>query len=224
MYFGITDMTKKSAGPAQQTAGDDVFKMVFDRIQTGILIIEPETHTIIDANDHAESLLGVKKDKLTGKVCHDFVCPAHCGECPITDLHKTFHNTERVLISASGERIPILKTVASATMGGKTYLIESFVDIRDRKKAEERKIALLAYLNESLLRIKKPLELTGQNLNQIEQQVGSGEYNAEETRMQIRIQSKNIETMVATLQELAKKAAEDHNDIPDSFREFIIRK
>jgi PAS domain S-box-containing protein len=217
-------MVKKSTGTAQQTAGDDVFKMVFDRIQTGILIIEPETHTIIDANDHAESLLGVKKDKLIGKVCHDFVCPAHCGECPITDLHKTFHNTERVLISASGERIPILKTVAPATIGGKAYLVESFVDIRDRKKAEEHKIALLAYLNESLLRIKKPLELTQQNLIRIEQQVKSGEYNAEEIRIQIRIQSNNIETMVATLQELAKKAAEDHNDIPDSFREFIIRK
>jgi PAS domain S-box-containing protein len=217
-------MTKKSTGTVQQTAGDDVFKMVFDRIQTGILIIEPETHTIIDANDHAESLLGVKKDKLTGKVCHDFVCPAHCGECPITDFNKTFHNTERVLISASGERIPILKTVATATMGGKAYLVESFVDIRDRKKAEERKIALLAYLNESLLRIKKPLELTGQNLNRIEQQVCSGEYNAEEIRMLIRIQSNNIETMVATLQDLVKKAAEDHNDIPESFREFIIGK
>jgi PAS domain S-box-containing protein len=217
-------MVKKSTGTPQQTAGDNVFKMVFDRIQTGILIIEPETHTITDANDHAESLLGVKKDKLIGKVCHDFVCPAHCGECPITDLHKTFHNTERVLISASGERIPILKTVAPASMGGKAYLVESFIDIRDRKRAEERKIALLAYLNESLLRIKKPLELTGQNLNRIEQQVRSGEYTAEEIRMQIQIQANNIETMVATLHDLAKKAAEDHNDIPDSFREFIIRK
>jgi len=91
--------------------------MVFDRIQTSILIIKPETHTIIDANDHAEALLGVKKDKLVGKVCHDFVCPAHCGECPITDQHKTFHNTEQVLLSASGERIPILKTVAPASVG-----------------------------------------------------------------------------------------------------------
>ncbi|MGA2161754.1 MAG: PAS domain-containing protein [Methanoregula sp.] len=198
--------------------------MVFDRIQTGILIIEPETHMIIDANDHAEALLGVKKDKLVGKVCHDFVCPAHCGECPITDQHKTFHNTERVLLSASGERIPILKTVAPASVGGKAYLIESFVDIRDRKRAEERKIALLAYLNESVLRIKNPLELTGQNLNQIEQQIGSGEYTPEEIRMQIRIQLNNIMAMAATLQDLAKKASEEREDIPDGFREFFIGK
>jgi PAS domain S-box-containing protein len=217
-------MAKKSASALKGTTGVDVFKMVFDRIQTGILIIEPETHTIIDANDHAESLLGVKKDKLIGKVCHDFVCPAHCGECPITDLHKSFHNTERVLISASGERIPILKTVASATMSGKAYLIESFVDIRDRKIAEERKLALLAYLNESILRIKVPLELTGQNLTRIEQQVGSGEYTAEEIRMQIRIQSNNLVTMVATLQDLAKKAAEEQDDIPKGFRESFIGK
>jgi PAS domain S-box-containing protein len=217
-------MAKNSVGKAQDTSCEDVFKMVFDRIQTGILIIEPETHTIIDANDHAESLLGVKKDKLVGKVCHDFVCLAHCGECPITDLHKSFHNTERVLISASGEKIPVLKTVAPASIGGKAYLIESFVDIRDRKRAEQRKIALLAYLNESVLRIKKPLELTGQNLHQIELQVGSGEYTAEEIRMQIRIQSNNIMTMAATLQELARTAAEERDDIPEGFREFFIRK
>ncbi|MFA6364379.1 PAS domain-containing protein [Methanoregula sp.] len=217
-------MAKNSVGKAEDTSCEDVFKMVFDRIQTGILIIEPETHTIIDANDHAESLLGVKKDKLVGKVCHDFVCLAHCGECPITDLHKSFHNTERVLISATGEKIPVLKTVAPASIGGKAYLIESFVDIRDRKRAEQRKIALLAYLNESVLRIKKPLELTGQNLYQIELQVGSGEYTAEEIRMQIRIQSNNIMTMAATLQELARTAAEERDDIPEGFREFFIRK
>mgnify|MGYP001409892615 CR=1 FL=1 len=217
-------MVKKSVGKAQDTSCEDVFKMVFDRIQTGILIIEPETHTIIDANDHAESLLGVKKDKLVGKVCQEFVCLAHCGECPITDLHKSFHNTERVLISATGEKIPVLKTVAPASIGGKAYLIESFVDIRDRKRAEQRKIALLAYLNESVLRIKKPLELTGQNLHQIELQVGSGEYTAEEIRMQIRIQSNNIMTMAATLQELARTAAEERDDIPEGFREYFIRK
>jgi PAS domain S-box-containing protein len=215
---------KKRSGTAQDASHEDVFKMVFDRIQTGILIIDPETHTIIDANDHAESLLGVKKDKFVGKVCHDFVCPAHCGQCPITDLNTPLHNTERVLLSASGERIPILKTVAQATLAGKAYLIESFTDIRDRKKAEERRIALLAYLNESVLRIKKPLELTGENLRRIEQQAGSGDYTPEEIRMQIRLQSNNIMTMAATLQDLASTAAEERDDIPERFREFFVGK
>jgi PAS domain S-box-containing protein len=198
--------------------------MVFDRIQTGILIIDPETHTIIDANNHAESLLSIKKDKLIGKVCHDFVCPAHCGQCPITDLNTPLHNTERTLIAANGERIPILKTVAQASIGERTYLIESFVDIRDRKKAEKRRIALLAYLNESVLRIKKPLELTGENLRLIEQQVGSGDFTTEEIRMQIRLQFNNVKTMVETLQDLASKAAEERDDIPENFREFFIGK
>ena len=198
--------------------------MVFDRIQTGILIIDPETHTIIDANNHAESLLSIKKDKLIGKVCHDFVCPAHCGQCPITDLNTPLHNTERTLIAANGERIPILKTVAQASIGERTYLIESFVDIRDRKKAEKRRIALLAYLNESVLRFKKPLELTGENLRLIEQQVGSGDFTTEEIRMQIRLQFNNVKTMVETLQDLASKAAEERDDIPENFREFFIGK
>ncbi|HVP97141.1 PAS domain-containing protein [Methanoregula sp.] len=198
--------------------------MVFDRIQTGILIIDPETHTISDVNNHAESLLGVTKDNLIGKVCHDFVCPAHCGQCPITDLHTPLHNAEWALITPGGEKIPILKTVANATLEGKEYLIESFVDIRDRKKAEDRRIALISYLNESVLRVKKPLELTGKNLLDIEQQLGSGDYSPEDIRLQIRLQANNIITMAATLQELADKAAEEREDIPERFREFFIGK
>jgi hypothetical protein len=70
---------------------------------------------------------------LIGSPCHDFVCPAKCGQCPITDLHKDLHNVERALINAKGEKVPILKMVAKAEIGGKEYLIESFIDIIDRK-------------------------------------------------------------------------------------------
>jgi len=41
--------------------------------------------------------------------------------------------------------------------------------------------------------------------------------------MQIRIQSNNIVAMAATLQDLAKKASEERDDIPDGFREFFYR-
>jgi len=137
----ITGAQEKKDG-----SGDDVFRMVFEKIQTGILIVDPETHMIMDANPIAESMIGLPKGNLVGHVCHDFVCPAHCGQCPITDLHKTIKNTERLLINAKGEKVPILKTVAKASMNGKDYLVESFVDIRDRKRAEDRKIALIAYM------------------------------------------------------------------------------
>jgi PAS domain S-box-containing protein len=118
------------SGSSVQT---DVFRIVFEKIQTGILIVDPATHTIIDANPIAEAVIGRSRDELIGSTCHEFVCPAKCGECPITDFHKDIHNLERAIINAKGERVPILKTVAKATIGGKEYLIESFIDIIDRK-------------------------------------------------------------------------------------------
>ena len=141
--------------PEKSVTGDDVFRMVFDRIQTGILIVDPLTHTIIDANPIAVELIGRPENQLIGSICHDFVCPAKCGECPITDQHKDIRNVERALINAKGEKVPILKTVAKAEVNGKEYLIESFIDIIDRKNAEERRVALIAFLNESLMRVDK---------------------------------------------------------------------
>ena len=213
-----------SGKPKKTEAGDDVFRMVFDRIQTGILIIEPRTHTIVDANPIAEELIGRKKSELVGSVCHDFVCPAKCGECPITNLHADIRNIERALINARGEKIPILKTVAKAEVGGKEYLIESFIDIIDRKKSEERRLALIAYLNEALMRAKKPLELMQQNLQALAARVTSGEYDREEIRIQIQLTANNIGQVAKNLEDLSRQAVEERDDIPSAFKEFITRK
>jgi PAS domain S-box-containing protein len=218
-------MKKKGSVSGRQKndeiAPDDVFRMVFDKIQTGIFIVDPATHTIMDANPIAQDTIGLPKERIVGNICHDFVCPAQCGQCPITDLHKTIENTERVLINKNGERIPILKTVAKASMNKKEYLIESFVDIRDRKKAEDRKIALIAYIDESVMRVKKPLEMTRNNLDLLATQVSSGDYDTEDIRMQIQIQANNIGTMVNTLSELTKKVSDEREEIPEEFRLFF---
>lgn len=204
--------------------GDDVFRMVFDRIQTGILIIDPRTHTILDANPIAEYLIGRPRDQLIGSVCHDFVCPAKCGECPITDLHKDIRNVERALINAQGGKIPILKTVAKAEVNGKEYLIESFIDIIDRKRAEERRVALIAYLNESLMRVEKPLTMMQQSLQALATQVTSGEYDSEDIRMQLQLHANNIGQIAKNIEDLSRQAVEERDDIPSAFKEFVIGK
>jgi len=213
-----------SRKPEKPDGCNDVFRMVFDRIQTGILIIDPATHTIIDANPIAEDLIGWTKKDLVGSVCHDFICPAKCGQCPVTDMHQDIRNIERAIINARGEKIPILKTVAKAEMDGKEYLIESFIDIIDRKKAEERKVALIAYLNESMMRARIPLELMQQGLQALAGMVTSGEYDSEDIRMQLQIHANNIGQVASTLEELSRQAVEDRDEIPAAFREFVSRK
>jgi len=215
---GLTDRaTIESSG--------NIFRTVFERIQTAILIVDPAAHQIVDANPLMESLTGLSKDQMLGKGCQGFVCPAKCGECPVTDLHKNILNIEREIINAKGERVPVLKTVAKADIGGKEYLVESYVDITEHRKAEERQAALIAYLSESILRAKKPLELMQEEFHEIARRAKSGDYDPEDVRMELELHAKNLGQIVKNLEELQAKALEGKTtEIPPEFREFLIRK
>ena len=110
---------------------------IMDNTQSGIILVDPETHMIVDANAHALNLIGAHKGQVINKICHTFICPAEIGKCPITDLQQEINFSERVLIKANGERILILKSVNQAILRGRTLLLESFIDITERRQADE---------------------------------------------------------------------------------------
>ncbi|MHB9074214.1 MAG: diguanylate cyclase [Desulfobaccales bacterium] len=110
---------------------------ILDHVQTGVLLIDPAIHVIMDANPVAVEMIGVPKDQIVGSVCHKFICPKEAGQCPITDLHETVDNSERILLRADGTSRWIIKTVVPVSLKGKEYLLESFVDITERRQWEE---------------------------------------------------------------------------------------
>ncbi len=125
------------AGAALQSPRDrDLYTTLFNAIQAGILIIDRETHVIIDTNPAAARLIGLPAEQITGSVCHTFVCPAEKGRCPITDLGEAVDQSERVLLTAGGTEMQILKTVTPSVLNGRNVLIEIFFDITDIKQAE----------------------------------------------------------------------------------------
>lgn len=112
-------------------------KAIFDTVQAGIFLIDAESHIIVDVNQSAAAMIGLPKEQIIGKECHKYVCPAEQGKCPISDLGQTVDNSEKILLTADGKGIPILKTVTPVVLIGKSYLLESFVNLTERKKAEE---------------------------------------------------------------------------------------
>jgi PAS domain S-box-containing protein len=116
---------------------EERIRATFDAIQVGILLIDPATHIIVDANSLAAEAIGTSKERLIGQECHDHICPAERGKCPITDLKQKIDNLECVLLSAKRDRIPILKTVVPVNLGGREHLLESFLDITERKETYE---------------------------------------------------------------------------------------
>ena len=121
----------------QVNAGEDFFKNIFDAVHTGLLIIDPATHAILDANAAALTLIGKEKEGVVGSVCHRFICPAEAGRCPITDMNQAVDRSDRILINAEGKKIPIIKSVGFVTIRGRKYLLENFIDNTERQLAEE---------------------------------------------------------------------------------------
>ena len=117
---------------------EERLKSILNSILTGVVIIDAESHKIVDANPLALELIGLSKEKVVGKICHEFICPAEKGKCPISDLGQTVDKSERVLLKDDGKKRPILKTVTTTTWQGHNYFVESFIDITDRRQAEEQ--------------------------------------------------------------------------------------
>jgi PAS domain S-box-containing protein len=129
-------------------------KTVLDTIQAGIVVIDPERHVIGGVNAAAGRMVGAPREDILGSPCHKYICPAEEGECPITDLGKNLDNAEQVLLTANGKRVPILKTAVSVVLAGREHLLESFLDITERKQAEEERERLIGELQEALAEVK----------------------------------------------------------------------
>ena len=109
---------------------------LLDSICCGVMVVDTETHHVVDINAAAATLFQRQRDDIIGHVCHRFVCPNETGKCPVVDMNQTIDMSQRKLLKADKSAQPILKTVKKITHKGRYYLIESFIDISNLKNAE----------------------------------------------------------------------------------------
>jgi PAS domain S-box-containing protein len=136
-FYGVNqDITDRKRAEQAQKEREEWGRTILNTAQAGIILVDAETHRILDANCKALDLIGLPQDAVTGAVCHRFICPAEKGKCPVTDCGQTVDTSERVLLTAAGMRLPVLKTVVPTSIGGRNVLVESFVDISEQKRSE----------------------------------------------------------------------------------------
>jgi PAS domain S-box-containing protein len=133
----LEDVTEQRKAEEELIAGETYLKTIFNSVQTALVIIDPDTHRIFDLNPAAEKLIGAGREDLIGTPCQQGICPAKEGRCPITDLNLCFENTEQLILTKQGTKIPVTKTIVAVTITGKRYLLENILDITDRKLAED---------------------------------------------------------------------------------------
>ncbi|MBN2122978.1 MAG: PAS domain S-box protein [Deltaproteobacteria bacterium] len=135
-----TDISEQKEVEAELRKAHERLEMLLYSLPLGIVIIDAETHCIIDANPKACLMIGAPVDRLLGKECYGFVCKDEKGKCPVTDLGRRIDSSERILLTSDGREIPVLKTVLSVEMEGRRCLIECFSDISEIKDAELERI------------------------------------------------------------------------------------
>ena len=130
------EITEQKIAEQKIIESEKLQKTLLENVSAGIMIIDPKTRIIETVNKYAADLIGLENDEIIGKKCHHFVCPAHEDCCPICDNGQTVDNSDKVLLRPDGKEIPILKTVKHIFIDGKEKLIESFVDISEKKATE----------------------------------------------------------------------------------------
>lgn len=113
-------------------------KKILDAVQAGVVLIDAENHTVVYVNTAAEKMIGIRRDNIIGRECYGLICPAERGKCPIDDLGKLVDNSQQVLLTATGEKMPIIKTETEITLEGEKYFIASFVDITELEKTKRQ--------------------------------------------------------------------------------------
>jgi PAS domain S-box-containing protein len=165
------DVTDRRQMEAALEENRDYLNQIFSAVQSGIVLIDAATHEIIDLNPAAAAMMGTKKEEIVGKICHRFICPAELGRCPITDLHQDVDNSERVLLTASGKKLDIIKYVVPFSYHGRACLLETFLDNTERKRAADE----LHSANDKLVAAEEELRQNYDELKQREQDQSESE-------------------------------------------------
>lgn len=141
LFDSLIDLIDESKKLEQSLKESEFYlREILDSQDVGVVIIDSETHLVSFINKKGASLYGAAKEDIIGRVCHGLICPTPVDLCDMHDSVQKISSIEKILHTFQGERIPILKSVVYTTFNGQKCLVESFVDIREWKKAAEELI------------------------------------------------------------------------------------
>ncbi|MCL6557421.1 MAG: sensor domain-containing diguanylate cyclase [Firmicutes bacterium] len=136
LHYAV-DVTKYKKMEQDLRQREEFLRLLLTSMPAGVIIVDALSHRIEDVNLEAAAMIGTAPEEIMGKICFEFF--PHCkGRCPVKDLGQEVDRAERILRRADSAEIPVLKTVKRIKTDSGEKLIETFVDLTERKKMEEQ--------------------------------------------------------------------------------------
>jgi PAS domain S-box-containing protein len=134
---------------------EESFRLLVEQAPDGIIVLDLDTNRIVEANPSAEKLFGYAREELLKHDLQEFYTPAQPDELPVAQSFQAHVARavagevlvfERAIRSAQGQQFICEVRVNRLPWAGRNLQRVSFVDITERKRAEDalRRAALYA--------------------------------------------------------------------------------
>lgn len=132
----ILDLTARKNIEEKLRQQSEFLRHLLAALPVGVLIIDPVSHRIEEANLEAAAIMGATPEEIATKHCWEFF-PHFSGQCPVAASNIEMERSERLLRRKDGLEIPVLKTVRRLHTNRGEKLVETLVDLSERKQLEE---------------------------------------------------------------------------------------
>ncbi|GAV24566.1 REC domain-containing diguanylate cyclase [Carboxydothermus islandicus] len=146
----IIDVTKYKKMEEEIREQEEFLRLILDSMPAGVMVVDAKTHRIENVNLEAAAMIGASPEEIIGKSCFE-IFPESKGLCPITAVGQEMDWAERILHRVDGSQLPVLKIVKRLKIKSGEKLIETFIDLTERKKLEEQlyRLSITDYLTQA---------------------------------------------------------------------------
>jgi PAS domain S-box-containing protein len=136
----------------------------------------------------------------------------------IIGKNRYFENLETQIVTRSGQKKIISWNTRQIGAEGTQQDIAIGLDVTARKQAEE---ALISYMTEMAMRLKGPVEIIRDNLQDVAKLIRAGKLDPEEIAIVLEGQVRNATQVSHNVQEFQRAISMKNKDIPEAYRKFL---
>ena len=132
------DITERKKAYDALKENEDYLKTIMATVQTGVIVTDSKSPLIIDANPYAAKLMGCPMEDLLKGSSRDYFNLEKSWIQKALASRKKIEVEDYELRTAQGQYLKVRLSLATANVRGKTYLVQSFLDISDMKRLLEK--------------------------------------------------------------------------------------